>query len=198
MYSVYLCPKSSRYVPYEYISHYVINALVASEDTTFWHHEGFDWFELKESFIVNLKNFAYVRGGSTLTQQLVKNLYLNQEKTITRKFVEVMLTYKVENILSKKEILEKYLNVVEFGNRIYGIYNASQKFFEKHPSELNLIESIYLISLLPNPKKLSYAYLNEKVYSKVNKKRMAVIANRLLARKKIDPWEADELIDFLY
>lgn len=158
MFKVNLCDKSADYVKIGGISNYAKDVIIISEDSSFYQHHGFDMFELKNSFRKNWKNKSFSRGGSTITQQLVKNVFLTQEKSILRKLREAYITYHIEQILDKKQILEKYLNVVEFGKGIYGIKRAARHYFNKPPSDLNLLESAYLAYLLPNPKIYSKIY----------------------------------------
>lgn len=152
MYQVHLCAGSDKYVKLHDISPYVIHAVIVSEDGSFYSHEGFDWHEMEESFEENLKSGHIKRGGSTLTQQLAKNAFLDKEKSIWRKLKEAYLAHAIEKHYKKDFILEKYLNVVEFGENIYGVKSAALHYFHKSPSELNPLEAAYLAFLLPNPK----------------------------------------------
>ncbi len=158
MYQVRLCPGEESYVSLSRISSHMRNAVIASEDTTFFQHKGIDFFELQKSFEKNLKEGKFARGGSTITQQLAKNLYLTSEKSILRKLREAVITVQLEEILTKEEILEKYLNVVEFGENVYGVKEASKVYFGKSPSELSAVDSAFLAFLLPNPKKYSVSF----------------------------------------
>ena len=115
MFQVHLCPQSARYTPLKHVSNYLQKSVVLTEDSSFWSHQGFDLQEMERSLKSNLEKGRYARGGSTITQQLAKNLFLTREKTLTRKFFEAIITIRLEKVLSKKEILEKYLNVVQFG-----------------------------------------------------------------------------------
>lgn len=133
-------------------------AIVLSEDWAFWQHNGFDWNQMIEAFETNLKQGRFARGGSTITQQVVKNVYLSNEKTIARKIKEAILTMRVERHLNKKRILEIYLNIAEMGPGIYGIGPASRLYFQKHPSQLTAKEGAYLAMLLPSPKKYSVSF----------------------------------------
>lgn len=171
MYKVQLCPGSKDYAPLAGVSAYLKKSVILSEDSAFYQHNGFDWKALQYSFEVNMSRGRYVRGGSTITQQLAKNLYLTKEKTLWRKFLEALITVRIEKYLTKKEILERYLNVVEFGPKIYGIKKAAQHYFQKNPKDLNLLESIYLTFLLPSPQKYSKSF--DKGYlTQFGKKRM--------------------------
>jgi len=160
MYEVRLCPESNQYVKLKSISPYMIHALIAAEDAAFYSHKGFDWHEIQESFSTNLRSGKIARGGSTLTQQLAKNVFLSQEKSYLRKVKEAYLANAIENRFKKDFILEKYLNVVEFGPNIYGVKAASLHYFQKAPSELHPLQAAYLAFLLPNPKVYSKSARN--------------------------------------
>jgi monofunctional biosynthetic peptidoglycan transglycosylase len=163
MYEVRLCPGSLNYVPLSQISKYVQKAIILSEDSLFYQHKGFDWQSIEKSAKENLTKGKIKRGGSTITQQLAKNLYLTKEKSLIRKLAEAFITLQIEKNLTKKEILEKYLNVIEFGKNIYGIKAAAEYYFNKKPSELDVIESSFLAMLLPNPIKYSKSFKNNQL-----------------------------------
>lgn len=146
-------PAHNEWVKIEEINPHTVLAFVALEDPGFNSHNGILPEALQNSFIANLKTGKFMRGGSTITMQLAKNLWLTRDKTITRKVEEALLTVAIENCLTKEQILEIYLNVIEFGPNIYGIGKASKYYFDKHVSKLDQTESFYLASLLPNPKK---------------------------------------------
>ena len=156
-------PFSSDYTPIESIAKTVNLALVTSEDNAFFLHKGIDLFALENAIHRNFKEKRIAVGGSTITMQTVKNLYLGNERTISRKIQEFFLAWHLEKILDKNRILEIYMNIVEFGPGIYGITNASQHFFAKHPFDLNLVESAYLASVLPSPKGRYHNFCNGKL-----------------------------------
>lgn len=145
-------PFASDYTPIESIARTVNLALVTSEDNAFFSHKGIDLNALENAVHRNFAEKRIAVGGSTITMQTVKNLYLGHERTISRKIQEFFLAWHLEKILDKNRILEIYMNIVEFGPGIYGITNAAQHFFGKHPFDLNLVESAYLASVLPNPR----------------------------------------------
>ncbi len=196
---VELCSKSQSYVRLANISPLVVDAVLASEDASFFSHDGFDWFEIRESFETNVKRGRLARGGSTITQQLVKNVFLDKEKSIIRKIREAFLTKEVEKKFSKQDILEKYLNVVEFGPNIFGIKAATQYYFQKLPSQVNLLEASFLAFLLPNPKG-HHVYFKKGNLTDYARKRILGICTRLYRFKKISSadWEiaSFRLIDF--
>lgn len=184
MYHVHLCPKDANYVKLRDISKHARNAVIVSEDGAFYSHHGFDWDELQKSIEKDLDQGGFARGGSTLTQQLAKNVYLSPEKSLFRKIKEAMITVELEKMLTKDEILEKYLNVVEFGKNLYGIKPAAQFYFKKSPAELTPAEGAFLAFLLPNPKKYSQSF-HQKKLTKFAGRQVRVIVDRLSAFKKI-------------
>ena len=163
MHKVELCSKKPTYVKLSQISPNIKNAIVISEDVSFYSHKGFDATEFKNSFVKNLKKMSFARGGSTITQQLAKNAYLNGDKTLTRKAKELILALRIEEKYSKNTILEKYLNVVEFGQGIYGIKAATEHYFQKPPALITPLEAAFLAFLLPNPQKYSVSFKNQQL-----------------------------------
>ncbi len=184
MNKVELCPKSANYARINQISPHIKNALIISEDGSFYTHKGVDYEELRRSIETNLKKGKLARGGSTITQQLAKNLFLNKEKTLTRKLKELILTRRIEEKYSKNQILERYLNVVEFGDNLYGIKKASQYYFQKDASQINPLEASFLVFLLPNPKKYSVSF-KKKELTRFARTRIQDILYKLFAYKKI-------------
>lgn len=138
------------WVPWNQINPAVPLAIVAAEDQKFPQHYGFDFSALMAAFEHNEKGRS-VRGGSTITQQLAKNLFLWSGRSYFRKGLEAWFTAWIELLLSKQRILEIYMNVVEFGDGIYGVKVASSVFFHKSPAQLNAGESALLAAVLPNP-----------------------------------------------
>lgn len=169
--------KVQHWAPLGRISKDAINAVVVSEDGTFWSHGGFDWFEFRESIERNMKEGKAARGASTITQQLVKNLYLSSSKNPLRKLKEWVLTWYMEQKLSKSRILEVYLNVIEWGRGIYGIEAASQQYFGKSASQLSREEAARLAAVIPNPRR--YRVDNETKYLE---HRSELIMSRMAAR----------------
>lgn len=186
MFQVEVCPGSSQYVKLSEIPESLIDALIVSEDAAFFTHSGFDWFELKESLEKNIEHKSFRRGGSTITQQLAKNAFLSSEKSIWRKLKEAYITYRIEASFSKREILEKYLNIVEFGENLYGIKKASDYYFGKHPRDLHLLESSFLIMMLPSPKKYSESFRSQEL-TPFARRIIKTILDRLVRYKKISP-----------
>jgi monofunctional biosynthetic peptidoglycan transglycosylase len=141
------------WVPLSKISPYLIKAVLIAEDDKFWKHEGFDYEAIQKAYEKDLKLGKFKFGGSTVSQQLARNLYLSPEKTLIRKTREAIITWKMERELSKKRILEIYLNVIEWGEGIFGVEMAARHYFGKSSSELSPIEAARLATILPNPRK---------------------------------------------
>jgi monofunctional glycosyltransferase len=186
MFHVRLCPDSNQYVRLKSISPYVVHAVIAAEDGSFYVHKGFDWHEIQASFETNLRAGQTRRGGSTLTQQLAKNAFLSQDKSYLRKLKEAYLAYAIENKYGKDFILEKYLNVVELGPGIFGVKAASFHYFQKSPSELHPLEAAYLAYLLPNPKVYSRSFARGEL-TPFARKMVGVILKRMAAFGKLTP-----------
>ncbi|GAB4329166.1 MAG: monofunctional biosynthetic peptidoglycan transglycosylase [Calditrichia bacterium] len=162
------------WIPLKRISLKLQRAVILAEDASFWSHGGIDWYEIKESVVGNLKKGKLFRGGSTITQQVCKNLFFSKEKSFYRKIREMLLARKIESRLSKSRILEIYLNIVQWGRGIYGINTAAHKIFGKSPAQLNWDESIRLAAVLPNPVHLNPKKTDKKIYW-----RLKVILTRL-------------------
>lgn len=142
-----------NWVPLSRISPYLTKAVIIGEDDKFWRHEGFDFEAIQKAVEKDIKEKKFKFGGSTISQQLAKNLYLSPSKNPLRKLKEAILTWRIEKNLSKKRILELYLNVAEWGEGIFGIEAASHHYYGKPASALNPEESARLASVLPNPRK---------------------------------------------
>lgn len=154
-------------------------AIIASEDNRFYDHNGVDAKALTAAIRANLKHKKFIVGASTITMQLVKNLYFSSKKTIARKIQEMIISLYLETILSKKDILKTYMNVVEFGPNIFGVEQAARVFFAKKAKDLNIIESTYLAISLPSPIKSFENYCSNDL-NKESKYAM----NKSLARQK--------------
>jgi len=143
-----------KWVSLSRISPYLIKAVLIAEDDKFWGHQGFDYDAIKKALEKDIKQKKFKLGGSTITQQLTKNLYLSPVKNPLRKLREAIITWRIERVLSKGRILELYLNVVEWGDYgIFGIEAASQHYYGKPASLLDYQEASRLAAILPNPRK---------------------------------------------
>jgi monofunctional glycosyltransferase len=142
-----------KWVRFSSISPYVIKAAIIAEDDKFWKHRGFDYDAIEKAIEKDLQHGSFKFGGSTISQQLVKNLYLSPSKNPFRKGIEAFLTWRMERTISKKRILELYLNVVEWGEGIFGVEAASLHYYGKPSSLLTGQEASHLVAVLPNPRK---------------------------------------------
>jgi len=142
-----------RWQPYEHISVHLKRAVVAAEDARFLEHEGVDWEALQRAFETNLKRGRPARGGSTISQQLAKNLFLSSERSYVRKAQELAITWMIEALWDKRRILEVYLNVVEWGEGVFGAEAAARHYFGLGARELGPEAAARLASFLPSPKR---------------------------------------------
>jgi monofunctional glycosyltransferase len=143
------------FVPLSRISRHLINAVVVAEDPKFFGHEGIDWAAIRESVEIDVRKRRFFRGGSTITQQLAKNLFFTTRKSITRKLRELFVTRWLEDDLSKKRILELYLNVIEWGDGTFGCEAAAQRYFGMSASDLGPEEAAGLAAMIPSPRRIN-------------------------------------------
>lgn len=174
-------------VPIEEVSPYFLKALLASEDHRFFEHRGVNLQAIARATIRNIRARRTVEGGSTITQQTAKNLFLSPDRTMSRKINELFLTLKLERTYTKKEILEMYINLAFFGHGGYGIEVAAQTYFGKSANELTLAESAGLVGLLPGP-----AFYSPFTNMDAFKERQAVVLNRMVTLEVITPEEAED------
>ncbi len=139
------------YTPLNQVPEDFTNALIAVEDHKFYKHHGFDVVGIARAYLTNLKDGTITQGGSTITQQLAKNLFLSSDRTYTRKIKELFLAMKLEKLFTKDEILEMYINVIYYGSDAYGIQAASHTYYNKEASELSRQECAMLAGLLQAP-----------------------------------------------
>ncbi len=163
VYSREVGPLTTRWTPLAQINPLFPKAIVAQEDGGFYRHSGISMMALRDSLIDNLKQGKFVRGGSTITMQLVKNLFLHRKKTLSRKLEELCITWLLEQNLTKDEMMELYLNVVEFGTNVFGVKEASQKYFSKLPEQLSAEEVVALTRLLPGPRIFEKFFIEKKL-----------------------------------
>ena len=142
---------TQHWVPLSQISRDVQRAIIVAEDGMFFAHGGVDWNEVQESIERNIEEGRVARGGSTISQQVAKNLYLSTAKTPMRKFKELIITYLMEEQVPKRRILEIYLNIIEWGPGLFGIEAAAQRYFQKSARELSLDEAARLAAVIPRP-----------------------------------------------
>jgi hypothetical protein len=186
-------PENPSFVPLPNISPYLQNCVLTSEDPSFFNHGGFVEESFKQSIATNFRKGRFVRGGSTISMQLVKNVFLSRNKTISRKLEEVLIVWLIERnrLVSKDRMFEVYLNVIEWGPNVYGIGEAANYYFEKSPAALNLQESCFLSSIIPHPKYYKSAFDSSGTFSNSMKNYYKIITNRLVIREKITAAEVD-------
>ena len=141
-----------KWVDYSQISNNLKRAVIASEDAKFNDHEGFDWEGIEKAYEKNLKKGKLVAGGSTISQQLAKNLFLSASRTPWRKGEEAIITVMLEKMLSKRRILEIYLNVIEWGNGVFGAEAAARHYFKTSAAQLSAPQAAKLAAMIPNPR----------------------------------------------
>jgi monofunctional biosynthetic peptidoglycan transglycosylase len=141
-----------NWVAYSKVSLNLKRALVAAEDANFMEHEGFDWDAIQRAYAQNLKKGRVVAGGSTISQQLAKNLFLSGRRTALRKLQEALITVMIEAVMSKRRIFEIYLNIIEWGDGVFGAEAASRHYFKKSAANLDAWDAAYLAAMVPNPR----------------------------------------------
>jgi monofunctional biosynthetic peptidoglycan transglycosylase len=149
-------PRTAQaWVPLTRVSRHVIHGVIAAEDQKFFGHEGVNWDAVKQSVEANRKAGRFARGGSTITQQLAKNLFFSTRKSLARKARELVAAYWLEQELSKARILELYLNVIEWGDGIYGVQAAALHYYGKPAANLDEQEAAALVAMIPNPRRIN-------------------------------------------
>lgn len=186
--SFWVGPENPDFTPLSKITPFLIYAVLTSEDAAFFRHKGILPSALTSSLRDNLKKGRFARGGSTISMQLVKNLFLHRKKTISRKMEELILTSIIEqmHLISKERMLEIYFNIIEWGPGIYGINQAGRFYFDKQPNELDLNEAIFLAMIIPAPSKFYY-FLDSKGQVKAScENYFKIVAGHMLKRNQID------------
>ncbi|WP_432713129.1 transglycosylase domain-containing protein [Pedobacter sp.] len=160
MRNIIIGPSNPNYTPLSEVSNNFKNALLTSEDPSFFSHKGFVMESIRKSFAINFKEKRFVRGGSTISMQLVKNVFLSRNKTLARKAEEILIVWLIENnhLISKQRMLEVYFNIIEMGQNVYGIGEASRYYFGKTPANLTIGEGIFLANIVPRPKIAMYKF----------------------------------------
>ena len=141
-----------QWVPYEKISNNLKRAMIASEDAKFVDHEGFDWAGIQKAYEKNMKKGKIVAGGSTISQQLAKNLFLSTKRTPWRKAEEVLITVMLEQMMTKQRIFEIYLNVIEWGNGVFGAEVAARYYYRASAAQLSAPQAAKLAAMVPSPR----------------------------------------------
>jgi monofunctional biosynthetic peptidoglycan transglycosylase len=170
-----------RWVPYDRISPLLRRSVLVAEDDAFFSHDGLDWNEIKASAKRNVEAGHVVRGGSTITQQLARNLFLGSERSITRKLKEALLAVRIEHALEKRRIFELYLNEIEWGDGIFGAEAAAQRWFGVSAADLDPRQSALLAAIIINPRLYSPTRPSTRI-----ERRVRLIASRLHRRGALD------------
>ena len=160
MRDILIGPANPNFTPLSQVSSNFKNAILTSEDPSFFTHKGFVQESIRKSFAINFKEKKFVRGGSTISMQLVKNVFLSRQKTLARKAEEILIVWLIENnhLTTKNRMLEVYFNIIEMGQNVYGIGEATRHYFGKKPSDLNIGEGIFLANIVPRPKIALYKF----------------------------------------
>jgi hypothetical protein len=163
MRNITIGPSNPNFTRLDDISPNFKNALLTSEDPSFFRHHGFVEESIRKSIAVNFKEKRFKRGGSTISMQLVKNVFLSRQKTLARKAEEILIVWLIENnrLISKQRMLEVYFNIIEMGQNVYGIGEASRHYFGKTPAELTIGEGIFLANIVPKPKAALYKFMSD-------------------------------------
>jgi len=166
------------------ISPFLRWAIITSEDGSFYNHRGFDLDGIRYAMACNIKEKRFARGGSTISQQLIKNLYLSRNKNITRKFEEFLTVWMIENnsIVSKDKMLEIYLNIIEWGPNVYGVKEACHYYFNKKPNEISLQEALFLAYIVPRPTKFKWVFDDENHLKQFMLNSFEFVSNKMLNR----------------
>jgi len=190
--------RSFRWATLEEINREYLYAIVTSEDSTFFEHSGFNFEAIANSLAENIKEQKFAYGGSTISQQVVKNLFLTNEKTLQRKMTEFLLTKELEARFTKNEILEIYLNIAEFGPDIVGAQMAAQVFFKKPAIRVNAAEGAFIALMLPAPKRHFYTIYQNKNLTKPKRKRIERVLRDMLFEEFLTEGQYSEYVRFPY
>lgn len=177
-------PDQQRWTPFQLLSRHLVNAVVVSEDARFYSHQGIDWIEIRKSLILNIAEQRYARGASTITQQLVKMAFLTSDKTLLRKIRESLGALLLEQLISKSDILTWYLNLVPFGDGVFGAEAAASHYFNTSAELLTIQQSTHLALVLPSPNVWSEGLRNKQL-TEFGHKRYRHIIERLYEQKFI-------------
>lgn len=188
-------PENPEFTPAHQVSPYLKYSILTSEDGDFFYHRGFNQDAFRESISKNYSEKRFARGGSTISMQLVKNVFLSRKKTIARKIEEMLTVWMIENLRlsSKERMFEVYLNIIEWGPNIYGVKEASRFYFNKMPSQLNLNECIFLTSIIPRPKGFKYAFDTTGHLRNHYSGYYKLLSGIMLRREQISPFDTLDL-----
>ena len=165
---------SHQWVPYKKISMNLKRAVVAAEDANFMEHEGFDWDAIQKAYAKNIKKGRVVAGGSTISQQLAKNMFLSPKRSAVRKVEEAIITVMIETVMSKQRIFEIYLNIIEWGNGVFGCEAAARHYFNTSAARLDAWDAARMAAMIPNPR-----YYDRNRNTPYLKKKITLILGRM-------------------
>jgi len=175
------------------------NAILQSEDGQFFYHKGFRMESLREALIHDLKVRRFARGGSTISMQIIKNVFLSREKSITRKLEEALIVWLIEEnrVTSKVRMFDIYINIIEWGPNIYGVTEAARFYFDKNPNELTLDEAIFMASIIPRPTKYRWSFTPEGELAEHQYPHFRIVKERLIHNGVIDQYTDPEQKPFV-
>lgn len=180
----------SKYIKYNELPENYINAVIAVEDRRFFSHNGVDAISITRAIVKDIQTMSLAEGGSTITQQLAKNVYFTQRKEFTRKIAEIFMAFEFEKECSKEEIFELYVNTIYFGDGYYCVYDAAQGYFDKLPKEMNLYEST-LLAGIPN----APSVYSPNVNPELSKQRQAQVLYKMLKYNFISEEQANKILN---
>ncbi len=196
--SVVVGPENPDFVPYDQISPYLVGSIMTTEDNGFFKHRGWVSSEFKSALRRNLERGGFRLGASSITMQMVKNVLLTKDKTLSRKLQELFLVWYLEQVLPKERILELYFNAIEFGPRIYGIGPAARHYFGKKASDLTPLEGAFFSSILPSPKRRYIQYCHGSLSAQWEKYIHRILAKAhergRLTDEEYAPWVSQPLV----
>jgi monofunctional glycosyltransferase len=190
--------KKYFWVPLHKINRELIYAVIMSEDSTFLEHNGVNFNAMIDSLATNIRKREYQRGASTITQQVVKNVYINQDKTISRKLKEILIARDLESKFSKNEILEIYLNIAEFGPELYGVGMSGFHFFRRSTKNITADQGAYLALMLPSPRRNYFSIHDNHYISKKNSRKMNRILRDMRYLEYLSPKQYNERRKFSF
>lgn len=190
--------KHYKWVKIKDVSRELLFSIVLSEDATFFEHSGFNLDAMIDSLAENIKERRSAYGASTISQQIAKNLFLTNEKTILRKLQEAIVTNKLESRFSKNELLEIYLNVAEFGPDIFGVNAAARHFFKQAPSELNAAQGAFLAQMLPSPRRHYFQIFENKNLTRAKRRRIDRLLRDMLYQEYITEKQYRDYLKYRY
>jgi len=187
--SIFIGLANPNYTSLDQIPEHLKNSILTTEDPSFFYHAGFVTDAFRQSIAKNIRTGKFKRGASTISMQLVKNIFLSREKTLARKLEEILLVYILENnrIASKERMFEIYLNIIELGPNIYGIGEASQFYFKKKPKDLTLAESLFIATIIPRPKGFMWRFDKNGMPKPFVEKMYQYLSNKMVYRNMLLP-----------